>query len=387
MQNLTGAVGENAANVGHDVALIQAILVKIQQPAQAGRAPGPYLASYDGVSGAGTVNAIRQFQGDHVFVNADRTQSVPVANATAGQVRPGDATWVKLLEQVPAAFSDLRVLETGKTVYVAATRDQVTAKISAASALTFAPAFRTRVTTLMNRMFELHGIALGVCRQGDRRTFQTQYELLTSGRGVTNAGPGESNHNFGMAVDIGFDGLRWLRANGEVVTNETSWLHRLDPNQRATGEALIFWEAMRTIGTGGTVGAFRGPVADRPHLQNWSDAGVGMADRLANLLTISGTMRWRGTRGSYSTDFGLGGDYHAVGSAAQIWAGNAQVNADMIARARAAQAQRAAALRPGGAQPPARAALPGAVDIAAMRAELRRQFELADANWAAWTPR
>lgn len=107
---------------------------------------------------------------------------------------------------------------------------------------------------------------------------------------------------------MGFEGLRWLRSNGTVVENETCWLHRLDPAQNGSNaEANRFWGALRTVGTSAVVGAFRGPVGDRPHLQNWDDAGVVMAVRLADLLTRSGTMRWQGRRGAYSCDFGLGG--------------------------------------------------------------------------------
>ena len=401
MQTLTGSVGEKGANNISDIALVQAILVKTQQAATRTTPPASYLASYDGICGGNTKAAIRAFQTDHVFVSSDGTQSVANPRATAGLVAPNDATWTKLVEKVATGFSDMRVLAGGKTVYVAATAAQLQAKITAAHALTFTPAFRTKVIACINRMHALYGIAIGVCSQGDRRSFQTQYDLLTSGRGVTNAGPGESNHNFGMAVDLGFEGLRWLQSNGTVTENETSWLHRLDPNQVLVPEALKFWDALRTVGTSAEVGAFRGPVGDRPHLQNWNDAGVSMAARLADLLTRSGTMRWSATRGAYSSDLGMGGDLYALGTAAQIWNRQATVTVDMLTRARAAQAARAGQQRPGmplGApnrpmqpsNPPQGAPrLPPVTqaDVVAMQRELRRQFELADANWQNWTPR
>jgi hypothetical protein len=233
-------------------------------------------------------------------------------------------------------------------------------------------------------MHVLHGIAIGVCRQGDRRTFQSQYDLLTSGRGVTNAGPGESNHNFGMAVDLGFAGLRWIRSNGNVVENEDSWLHQLDPQQNLTAEALKFWETLRTVGTSAAVGAFRGPAADRPHLQNWNDANVSMTRRLAVHLTNSGTMNWERVGGRptrYSSDLGFGGAQYDVGTSANVWNNQATVTADMIRAGRAAQM---AAHPQAGAQQPQLGPVTQA-DVTAMRAELRRQFELADANWENWT--
>ena len=391
---ISGSVGEGGANEKHDVALVQAILVKTTRAAAPVPSSGTYLATYDGDCGKDTFAAIRAFQNDHVFVSAQQKQSINNPNATAGLVAPNDATWTQLLLKVPAEFSDLRVLSGGKTVYVAAKNSQREAKLSAVGGLTFAFEFRTRVVACINQMHALHGIAVGVCRDGDRRTFQTQYELLTSGRGVTRAGPGESNHNFGMAADIGFAGLQWLRSNGAVVGNETSWLHQLDPKQDATSpEALLFWSALRTVGTSPEVGAFRGPVADRPHLQNWNDAGVVMSARLANLLQRSGTMRWAAGQGTYQCDLGLGGALYAVGTAAQIWDSRATITAAVLTQARAAAATRAARARqmPAGSQqnrqpiPPVRPAT--AADVTAMRRSLRAQMELSDANWAEWTPR
>ena len=396
MQTLTDSVGENGANNISDVALVQAILVKTQ------RAVTPYLKNYDGVCGKDTKAAICAFQTDHVFVSSNGMQCTPNPRAMAGIITPNDVTWTKLVENVATGFSDMRVLAGGKTVYVAATAGQLQAKITAANALTFTLAFRTKVIACINRMHALHGIAIGVCDKGDRRSFQTQYALLTGGEHVTDAGPGESNHNFGMAVDLGFEGLRWLQSNGTVTENETSWLHRLDPKQKApVPEALKFWDALRTVGTSAEVGAFRGPYNDRPHLQNWDDAGVIMAARLADLLARSGTMRWRGTPGAYSSDLGMGGDLYALGTAAQIWNSQARVTIDMLTRARAAQAARVGQQRP--VMPPSvsnRPMQPGnppqsaprlppvtQTDVVTMQRELRRQFELADANWQNWTPR
>lgn len=401
MQTLTGSVGENGVNNISDIALVQAIFVKTQRAATRTTPAAPYLASYDGICGDKTKAAIRAFQTDHVFVSSDGTQSVANPKATAGLIAPNDATWTKLVEKVATGFSDMRILAGGKTVYVAATAAQLQAKIAAANALTFAPAFQRRVIACINRMFTLYGIAIGVCSQGDRRSFQTQYDLLTSGRGVTHAGPGESNHNFGMAVDLGFEGLHWLQSNGTVTENETSWLHRLDPRQVLVPEALKFWDVLRTVGTSAEVGAFRGPVGDRPHLQNWNDAGVSMAARLADLLTRSGTMRWSATRGTYSSDLGMGGDLYALGTAAQIWNRQATVTVDMLTRVRAAQVARAGQQRPGmppsipnrpmqpGSPPQGAQRLPpvNQADVLAMQRELRRQFELADTNWQNWTPR
>jgi hypothetical protein len=402
MQKITGTVGDKGTNNVSDVALVQAILLKTTRAATRTTPAAPYLTSYDGDCGKFTKAAIRAFQDDHVFVSKDGLQCAPNPRATPGIVGPDDATWEKLIEKVDPAFSDMRVMQGGKTVYVAATAEQLAARIEAVGRLTFTAVFRAKVIACINRMHELYGIAVGVCREGDRRTFEAQYLLLTSGRNVTSAGPGESNHNFGMAVDLGFERLRWLKKRGEVTENETSWFHILNPDQNVIGpEAMKFWEALRSVGTSDAVGAFRGPVGDRPHLQNWNDAGVDMATRLADLVTRSGTMRWRGANQAYSCDLGFGGDFYRVGSARQIWNRQATVTIDMLTRARAAQAVRAGAGRPmaQAAAVPGRAPQPGnaargaprvqpvtQADVAAMQQALRREFETADANWQNWTP-
>lgn len=374
MQEITASVGDSGANQLSDVALVQAILVKTVRPPAPGRPAGPYLVRYDGVCGAITKAAIRAFQDDRVFVSAAGNASAPNPRATAGLVRMGDATWEQLLARVPADFAHLRVLPGARVVYVQASAAQLQGKLTAVVSLTFAPAFDLKVRNCIHRMHEVHGIAVGVCPQGDRRTFQAQYGLLTGGGNVTDAGPGESNHNFGQAVDIGFGGLRWLHPNGAVDANETPWMHHLEAQSPA--QALLFWEAMRTVGTSGAVGLSRGPLGDRPHLQSWNDASVSMRARLAAHLQASGTMRWSHVGPRYRCDLGLGGAQVEVGTAAQIWALNATLTTAVLGQARTA----AALAR----NDPAPAATTAA-DVAAMCQSLRQQFELADTGWRAWT--
>lgn len=390
MQAIVGTVGEGGVNTASDVALIQVMLMKINQP----RTNAPYMTAYDGVCGAGMIAAIRQFKSDHV-VETPRPGAVP-AN---GLIRPNDATWTSLVAQTPEAFQNLRVLPEGRTVYLQATTQLRDARLTNADTYTFAPAFRTKVNALINQMYTTHGIALGVCPQGGRRNFQEQYDLRTSGRNVTQAGPGESNHNFGMAVDMGFASLRWIRANGTVVENEGPWLALME--RTSSAEALKFWGAMRDVGTGPQVNAFRGPVGDRPHLQNWNDAGVSMTRSLAGHLTRSGVMRWN--RGQvYESDLGLGGAFYPVGTAVQIWSGQATITAATLTRARAAARPLVPADARGNPRMPQaagrggqalampavqqRAAPATVADVAAMRQALRAEFDRADRNWQAWRP-
>ena len=254
MQLITGSVGDvGAANNKSDVVLVQAICQDVR--AATAKSPAkPYLDSYDGDCGKHTKDGIRAFQTDHVFVSPDGTQSMNNPQATGGLVTPNDATWRKLLEKVPAEFADLRVLSSGKTVYVAATTAQLQSKTAAVFPLTFTATFRPKVVACINQVTPAVRHRDRRLHERGSRNFQTQYDLLTGGTGVTNAGPGESNHNFGMAVDLGFEGSRWLRASGSVVENETSWLHKLNPDQNVIGPACNYsgmssaaWEPVQMV--------------------------------------------------------------------------------------------------------------------------------------------
>lgn len=386
MQALNNAVGAGAANGRSDTALVQARLRLARRPAHIDPTRPAYLATIDGDCGPRTQAALRLFQSDQVFVSADGRSSQAVAGATAGLTRPDDLTWQRLVAATPPALADLRVLTGGATVYLAAPMADLESAIGAAQAMTFEPRFGALVQALLRRMHQARGIGVRVCRDGARRTFQTQYELLMSPRRVTRAGPGESNHNFGQAVDLGFEGLRWLRRDGTLVENEDAWLHQLDPAQRASGEAALFWALLRTHGEG--IGLHRGPVADHPHLQAWPDANVDMASRLADLLTRVGRLRWAGRQQRYQSDLGLGGKLFDVGSAAQIWSGQALVTTAMLAQARAGRPTGAALAAVAARVPtPAAAAPVTESDVTAMKAALRADFQSADTQWAQWRAR
>jgi len=404
MQDLSNSVGDGCKNEKQDVALVQAILLLSKRPAALDTKTPKYLESYDGNWGQTSLGALRQFQYDQVFVTPDGTACQQVAGATEGRVDPGDSTWKKLAVAPPQGTRDLRVRTGGKTVYLAASGDQLAATIAHVNSATFQPAFRARIIALINQIFARYGMAINVCRYGDRRTFQRQYELLTQpGTPVTHAGPGESNHNFGQGADLGFTELHWLKGDGTVVNDETCWLHKLDPRQVITPEAKLFWDLLRREGT--AAGLFRGPVDDHPHLQAWSDSAIDMADRLADLLTRSGHMRWTGRHGRYSCDLGFNGQFFPVGSAAQIWNNAAPITVDILTRARqqAAAGQRPAPNpggRPAGANPGGPPAAPGPnpgrppagqtpvtqADVAEMQRRLRADFDAADGNWQAWRP-
>lgn len=392
MQAISKAVGEGQPNVTEDVTLIQAALVKIAKPAVPGKPAGPYLASYDGVFTKSTTNSILAFQ-------ADRKLAGP--NVAAGRVAPGDGTFKALAAALPQDMADLRALPGARTAHLAAKQANLVNRLTEVAGKTFTTDFGVKVNATVRKMFADTGIALAIDPDGDHRTFQKQYNLRTSGRGVTKAGPGESNHNFGGAVDLGFKSLRWLKPDGTVVQEQLWWLGDMPQRNQQP-----FWDTLRN--TGIACGAFRGPLGDRPHLQNWNDDGVSMVRRLAALLTRVGDMKWSVAHGVYSCDLGLGGALVPVGTSVQIWNMQATVDEATIDLLRSARLKRdegrhpaaaaapqqpgarpqvpAASAPPGSARPNAAPAAPTKVnEVAAMQQTLRHEFESAEAHWRDWT--
>jgi hypothetical protein len=369
MQKLSGSVGENGKNAVHDVALVQAILVLARRPASLDPKSSAYLEKYDGDCGKLTKRAILNFQSDSIFVSPDGRSSQFVPTATSGLIVPDDITWKRLSVAPPENLRDLRVLENAKVIYAAASAEELSRCIASVTSATFEANFKIKVLRLINRMFEQRGIAVGVCADGARRTFQKQYELRTSGRNVTNAGPGESNHNYGQAVDLGFKDLHWLKNDGTAVSREDSWLHQLDAYKAFSGQSNNFWNALRSEGTSGFVGLFRGPLDDKPHLQAWNDNGVSMSKSLADLLTRSGKLRWTSQGSQYKCDLGYSGSYFDVGTAVTIWAGNSTVTVSAIAQA--------SKRKPHEVKPD---------EVSKMNQKLLQDFQAADTNWQAWKP-
>ena len=336
MQALSGTVGDGGANARHDAALVQAMLVQAKRPAALDPKQPKYLGAIDGDFGGNSKGALRQFQNDQVFVSADGRTSVAVAGAKEGLVVAGDPTWLKLVAAMPADFADMRVLTGSKTVYIPGT----TAELSLArnlTGLTFEAAFRAAVFRLITQVYDDTGIVVSVCEAGDRRDFQTQYDLLTSGRNVTDAGPGESNHNYGQAVDLGFAaapaaqernrsgerGLVDAPARSQPAGRRRVAVLLGHAAPRGNDLRLVSRAILRIVRTGrlGPTRASTWPASSPFDHELWHDA----LDR---------------TRSALPMRPGYGDRFSDMGSAAQIWNGQATVTAAILIEARAEQLRR-----------------------------------------------
>ena len=212
----------------------------------------------------------------------------------------------KLSASLPADYTTMRIIENTKTVYLEGDAAAATAsqgKIAAHPELDVS--FRANIAKLVEMMYQTHKIVLSIAgAQGARRTFQQQADLPAT---VTKAGPGESNHNYGRAVDIGFNGIKWIAGDGTIVKDDW-WFNKLAKVSPA--KTTGFWNARDAVADKASPNLFRIGSWDQPHLQSFSDAKVSMRNSLIALLNAVGKTKWASGGGSpshYKSDFGLGG--------------------------------------------------------------------------------
>jgi len=386
MPDIKDSVGDSGTNIVHDVAMVQAMLTVIKDAKN-----NPYLPDYDGKPGPATTKAITAFQTDQGLV---AKPGVPDAGATekAGLVAKASTTLAKMVAALPADYKDMLIIEGTSTVYFPG--DENDSKASQKTILgknDLNLEFRTKVAKLVDQMYTNNKIVLWVTDSGWKRTFDEQQKIATSGTGATGAGPGESNHNFGRAVDIGFNKFTFLKAGGAKASDDW-WLNVLTKNGKdaiGNAKALQLWAARDAIGVK-NIGLFNSILAgDVDHLQSFDDH-LPNDKALADLLNRAGKMKWEAEHKSprrYTCDLGLGATMLNVGKATEIWAGKATVTKKMIAQAKTDALIKAAL-------PKGPAALKAVVpvlekdikddNVKQMQKALRDDFAAAEAKWDQW---
>ncbi|MDQ3948709.1 MAG: M15 family metallopeptidase [Gemmatimonadota bacterium] len=389
MPDIKDTVGEGGANNVHDVALVQAMLRVVKD------AKGqPYLGgNYDGVYGGQTKAAIQRFQADQKLVP-------PPPGTKDGKTLIGvaGATIQKLSAMLPPAYTDIRIIEKMKTVYVAASDvDAKAGQTTVNGEPNVDPAFRGKALQAVKQTYADYKIAFTVGPNGGRRTFAQQAKIATTG--ATTVGPGESNHNWGRALDLLPVNFQWLKGDGTVV-KDTPWLEQLE-KQKGVAQADQIWDARDVaVKAAGlflikTTQTFR----DRPHVQAWDQNAVNMGNALVALLNAVDAIKWANAGGSprqYSCDLRLAGaEQVKIGTAVQIWNTQAKVAAaDVVTAVNKAQiALDDARLIWGGKAVVKKAAFKPiaakdvkATDITAIQKALKKSFELADQNFLKWKP-
>ena len=141
------------------------------------------------------------------------TTATPAPTDTLGLVKPASATFQKMVDEaaaVDASFKLLRVLPETRVAYLEMTQAEFDERLKSVTDSELEDGFKTKVIALVRKMYAEHKIALagwGVLSY--RRSFANQHKVLSEG--LSEAGPGESNHQFGQALDVGYVGLRLIR--------------------------------------------------------------------------------------------------------------------------------------------------------------------------------
>lgn len=385
MPDIKDSVGHNATNRKSDVAMVQAMLRVLKDAHK----KSYFSAGYDGNYNAALKLAILNFQNAHKLV-PEEAKGVVLAKGTVpgvknselpGSLIPSGPTLAKMNALLPAAYKEMRIIDGTRTVYApAGAKEALASENAVAAKADMEHGFRKDVAKLVNLMYERHKIVLSVTNSGWRRTFETQFELTQkkdpkTGKAPTQAGPGESNHNFGRAVDIGFKGLKWLKSDGSWATGDTWWLHKL--GAAGGGKSDEMWTARNKIAVdelGLNPSALKG---DLIHLQSFSDAKVSMRRSLADLLSRVGQkMKWASQFGGYATDFGVGGKMYVVGKATELWAGKAQVTKAVVAGVWTVSKKKAYNVMD-----------VKDADVTNLRNQLKGELQAAEAEWAQWQPK
>lgn len=360
MPEIKDSVGEGAKNNGHDVALVQAMLKVIKTP----KGTSYLTSNYDGIYGKDTKQAITSFQQDNKIIPADPKQ-VAIADKP-GFIDKNGPTLIAMVQSLPESHKTMTIMANTKTVYLVGDAKQATASaLSIRADNNLDPSFRIKVAQLVDEMYEQHNIVLTTTKDGRRRSFAEQAPIVPPN---SYSGPGESNHQYGRAVDIGFRNLQWIKGDGTIY-KDTDWLNGLEGISVAKANA--FWDARDAIAVN-KLGLFR-LTMERIHLQNFDDGMVSMARSLASLLTTVGKTEWQAVpvprSNKYKSDLGYGKGFFQVGKAIQIWNGNADVTFDMLATAKGVKVTDIKQQ-----------------DVDAMKALLKADFEAADQNWNQWKP-
>ena len=261
-------------------------------------------------------------------------------------------------------------------------------------------------------------MVLGIPADGWRRDFAGQAKVNPS---ATGAGPGESPHQFGRGVDIGFPSLKWVAGDGTIKT-DNFWL---DSQTLPAAKQQEFWAARNAIAFGKLGLNKTNKAGDLIHVQGFDDAKVSWGKSLAKLLeTVSpAKAKWAvvaGTPNRYKVDLDLGSSFTA-GSSSAIWAGTAAIDKGELVKALNAKlaadptfsvekflgipakgpppADGGVAAKgppilggaPGGKAPPATPTLVKEADITEdsvqrLQKLLKKEIQAADENWDKWAP-
>jgi hypothetical protein len=249
--------------------------------------------------------------------------------------------------------------------------------------------FRLKVGQLIQAFFKKSAIAWSLVPQtGGWRSFAGQDGL------VSDAGFGESIHQYGYAVDLTVANFTWFAPDLVVRKSPIS----LSGMEKRLADQLY---VARNLLIPGLKLYATTKSGDFAHLQNFDDDTLDSVSSLMALMHDVGLrkMKWVPkfrTPTDYWCDLGLGGEHYFVGTAASIWKQDPtkRISAADLAKALSAKKKTdpafsaSAFLGRAGSPLPAQLAASDikASDIGAVQKMLRAEFDAAAANWKKWKP-
>jgi hypothetical protein len=385
MPNITDSVGVQGRNAPHDVAMVQFMLTILKSTLHAPYFGGAYTKTYGGA----TVSAITAFQ----HANGLGSQTGRTADGeTPGLVKPGSATWRALaaaFETVDKQFRTARVTPGFNLVYVPMTSAQKAASVAGIhDSKNLRGDFREKVRQLVETIYKNSGIAWSmVPKTGGWRTFDGQEDL------VSDAGFGESIHQYGYAVDLTLAQFNWFGAEGRL---------RHSPIRMEGMDAMyasqLFAERDKIATSLKLFNTTKG--GDKYHLQNFDDDTLDSVSSLIALMKSVGPkkMNWQPQYRkptNYLCDLGLGGNLYFVGTAVDIWKRtDRHISPADLASALATKKKADPKFSPEAflriAGPPLpETPTPGDIKpahIQAVQVMLKAEFQAAADNWNQWKP-
>ena len=248
--------------------------------------------------------------------------------------------------------------------------------------------FAETVAKLFRDFYTKAEVALMIMDDGAWRTFELQRYMSSD------SGPGETTHNYGYAVDLGFDGLEFIDKTGAKATADPGLAAVGYQNQEAffLARNKLARELFATMKAG-----------DLYHLQAYDDLSLDSVSSFMKLLEGFGQRRMKWSPRfrkptDYLCDLGLGGDKYYVGTATDIWTQDKTFRISKADLALALSARRKkepafpvdAFLGIKDSKLPATGEIPAEqfteAHLAGLQAILKGEFLAAEAKWARWEP-
>jgi hypothetical protein len=382
MAEITNSVGAGGKNAPHDVAMVQFMLRALKK-----YFGGPYTHRFSTDTGI----AIVAFQADYGLASegASPGSATKGKGETPGLIKPGSPTWQALAKafDADAKLRDARTAEGFGLAYESMTQAKLSESVGAIQgAKNLQAEFRTKIVELVKTVFKQSGIVWSLVPQtGGWRTFDDQ-------RGLTSdAGYGESVHQYGYAVDLTVANFMWFAPDLRVHKSPI----RLEGMAEEEKNKLF---ALRDAAAA-TLKLFHTVKKnDQYHLQNLDDFTLDSVSSLMALMHKVGPnkMKWKPqyqTPTDYLCDLGLNGPYFYVGTSKDIWTQDAteRISAADLTAALVAKAKTnpkfspdAFLSRKGVERGDEDSTDVTEADIKAVQKMLRAEFDAAATNWKQW---